>query len=116
MRVLLLNTEYPPLGGGAGNATRCLLESFTRCFPELIVDALCASPDSEKTTTLSDNIRVHLIDIHKSGNLHYQSLSELGRFLLRARHRMAELSRQNPVDIIHAFFALPCGLLARLQG
>jgi glycosyltransferase involved in cell wall biosynthesis len=112
MRVLLLNTEYPPLGGGAGNAARCLLESFTRLHPDLAVDALCASPGKTSELTLSENVRVHLMDIRKSDNLHYQTLGELTRFLLRGRGRVSRMLRENRYDLIHAFFALPTGLLA----
>ena len=29
-KVLMLNYEFPPLGGGAGNATYCLLKEFSK--------------------------------------------------------------------------------------
>ena len=37
MKILFLNYEYPPLGGGAGNATAYLLKEFAK-IPDLKVE------------------------------------------------------------------------------
>ena len=36
-RLLLINYEYPPLGGGAGNATAHLAREFTLLGAEVVV-------------------------------------------------------------------------------
>jgi hypothetical protein len=69
-RILILNYEFPPLGGGAGNATYYLLKEFAK-DPDLKIDLVTSSIDAFRVEKFSDNITVHLLDIGKGGNLHY---------------------------------------------
>jgi len=46
MKVLLFNYEYPPLGGGAANATAYILGEYSK-IPDLSVDLITSSIDSE---------------------------------------------------------------------
>lgn len=108
-RILLLNYDYPPMGGGSGKALACLLREFGRHHPDLRVDAIVAAMGPATVEDLSPGIRLHRIDIGKTGNLHYQSAAELILFTRRAGRKAEELSAQNGFDLMHAFFAVPTG-------
>jgi glycosyltransferase involved in cell wall biosynthesis len=108
-RILLLNYDYPPMGGGSGKALACLLREFGRHHPDLRIDAVVAAMGPASEATLSPGIRLHRIDIGKTGNLHYQSGAELIRFALRAGRKARELSGGSRFDLLHAFFAVPTG-------
>ena len=75
MRVLFLNYEYPPLGGGAANATRYLLEAWA-AEGELRIDLVCASPGAESVEHRSDGIASHRPDIGRRGTPDYQRQAE----------------------------------------
>ncbi|HOF42811.1 MAG TPA: glycosyltransferase family 4 protein [Candidatus Moranbacteria bacterium] len=110
MRVLFFNYEFPPLGGGAGNASYYLLEEFTK-IPDLQVDLVTSSVDDEQhVLQMGDNIRIYRIPIRKDpGNMHYQSLTELLRYRKRAYKFAKNLIKNNEYDLTHSFFSVPCG-------
>jgi glycosyltransferase involved in cell wall biosynthesis len=116
MRVLFLNYEYPPLGGGAANATEYLIREYTKL--DIAVDLITSSPDNEKRELwLSENICVHAIPIGKNGqNLHHQSQKDLLVYSFKAYRFASKLLREKEYDVIHAFFGIPCGVLARGLG
>jgi len=112
MKILLLNYEYPPLGGGAGNATAYLLREFRR-RDDLRMDVITSSTAETRVEELSDRIRIHFLDIGKSGNLHYQSNKDLLKYASRAYRYARKLMKREQYDLCHAFFGIPCGFLAR---
>ena len=65
MNILLLNYEFPPLGGGAGNATYYLLKEFSK-FNDLEVDLVTSSIDKNKEEQFADNIKIYYLDIGKT--------------------------------------------------
>ena len=117
MRVLFLNYEYPPLGGGAANATEYLLREYSQ-DPTLSVDLVTSSPSTERQEIwLGDRICVHALPIGKNGNnLHHQSQKDLLVYSFRAYWYAKKLLRTNKYDVIHAFFGVPCGVLAMQLG
>ena len=78
MRILFLNYEYPPLGGGAGNATAYLLKEFAK-IPGLEVDLVTSAIDKKyQLEKIGENIRIHRLPIGKNPkNLHFQSQKDL---------------------------------------
>ena len=46
-KILMLNYEFPPLGGGAGNATYYLLKEFSK-MPDLTIDLVTSSTEGFK--------------------------------------------------------------------
>ena len=117
MRVLFLNYEYPPLGGGAANATEYLLREYSQ-DPTLSVDLVTSSPSTERQEIwLGDRICIHALPIGKNGNnLHHQSQKDLLVYSFRAYWYAKKLLRTNKYDVIHAFFGVPCGVLAMQLG
>ena len=111
----MLNYEYPPLGGGAGNATRHLLREFAR-FDDLHITLVTSSTDKERTEKPHDNITIHFLDIAKKGSLHYQTSRDLIIYSWKAWRFCRSLMNEESFDIVHAFFGIPCGVIAYLLG
>ncbi|MFH1509275.1 MAG: glycosyltransferase family 4 protein [bacterium] len=112
MKILVLNYEFPPLGGGAGNATYYLLKEFSK-IKNLEIDLVTSSVNESKVENFSDKIKVHYLDVNKNGNLHYQRMTELLKYALRARKYCKKLIALNKYDLVHAFFGIPCGYVAK---
>jgi len=111
-RILMMNYEYPPLGGGAAKATQRILAEFAQS-KDLRVDLVTSSvKDQSWNEEIAERIRIFYVDIGKKGNLHYQSNRELLRFLASAYRCARELCRRNAYDVVHAFFSIPCGFVA----
>jgi len=110
MKILMLNYEFPPIGGGAANANLCILRQFAG-RDDLHVDMLTSAPKpgivSEK---FSENITIHKVGIHKK-HLHFWRRAEVIEWLVRAGFQYRMLLRENDYDLAHAFFGFPTGWL-----
>lgn len=115
MRVLMLNYEYPPLGGGAANATRYLLKEFVKA-DAIQVDLVTSSIDEYEIDHLSKRVCVHKLNIGKDGNLHYQSMKDLLVYSWKAYYYSRHLLKKKNYDVCHAFFGIPCGFIAMKLG
>ena len=112
MRVLMLNYEFPPLGGGAGHAMACMLRKFA-AWPDLIIDVVTSSAGAAREERMADNITVRCLDIGKRGGRHYQTMRDLLAYALKARRAARRLVADRRYDVCHAFFGIPCGWIAR---
>lgn len=115
MRILFFNYEYPPLGGGAANATAYILEEYSK-IPELEVDLITSSVDSEyHSDKIGENIFIHRLPIGKNEkNLHYQSQKELLTYSWKAYFFARKLIQKNNYNLSHSFFTVPCGFISLL--
>jgi glycosyltransferase involved in cell wall biosynthesis len=113
--VLMLNYEYPPLGGGAGVATRYLLRALDK-RADIRAVLITSSLDTSHISFTFPNAAVHYLDIGKKGSIHYQTERDLLTFAARAFFHARRLHRATPFDVVHAFFGIPCGGVARLLG
>lgn len=113
MRILILNYEFPPLGGGAGNATYYLLKEFAK-HDDLQIDLITSSLNNYKEENFAHNIKIYYLNIGKKGNIHYQSNKDLLKYFFRAYKLAKKLKRQSNYDLVHAFFGIPCGFIALL--
>ncbi len=112
MKILMLNYEFPPIGGGAGKAHLCLLREYAG-NKELIIDVLTSAPEPGFTTEkLAENITIYKVGVHKK-NLHYWRKVEVLEWLFKAGIHYRRLVRQNSFDLVHAFFGFPTGWLCR---
>jgi glycosyltransferase involved in cell wall biosynthesis len=110
MKILMLNYEFPPIGGGAGQAHLAILRQFAG-RNDLVVDVLASAPSPGfSTEQLSDNIAIYKVGVHKK-NLHYWRKIEVIEWLARAKATYHRLMDKNDYDLVHAFFGLPTGWL-----
>lgn len=118
MKILFLNYEYPPLGGGAGNATEYLLKEYAH-IPDLEVHLVTSSIDGayHEFQVGNGSVKVHTVPIGKNQKtLHFQSLYDILRYSWSGYRFGKKLLAQGGFDAIHAFFGVPCGVQAYLLG
>jgi L-malate glycosyltransferase len=113
MKILFFNYEYPPLGGGAANATAYILREYST-LENLEVDLVTSSIDENfHEEKIGKNVTIYKIPIGKnSANLHYQSQKDILLYTWRAFFFARKLCRRNNYALSHSFFTLPCGLIS----
>ena len=110
MRLLMVNYEFPPIGGGGAQAHYSLLTHFSKCS-DLHVDVLTSAVGMGCNQEMfSDNICIHRVGIHKK-SLHYWRKQEVIEWLFRAGFLYRRLVRENKYDLVHAFFGFPSAWL-----
>ncbi len=110
MKIIMLNYEFPPIGGGAGQAHQNILHQFAG-FADLEIDVLtCGLERGVHLEQFSDNIRIYRVGISKK-NLHYWLKSEVISWLWRAGKVYRQMLKENKYDLAHAFFGFPTGYL-----
>jgi len=110
IRLLMLNFEFPPIGGGAANAHYYLLKEYAD-RKDLMIDVLTSAPEPGFfEEVFSENINVYKVGLHKK-NLHYWRKIEVIEWLLKARSQYRRMLRQNNYNLVHAFFGFPAGWL-----
>ena len=115
MKILFLNYEYPPLGGGAANATAYLLSEWSQ--DETVEVHLITSGIGKQfeETKIGNNVFVHRLPIGKNpNNLHHQSLLDLVTYSVKAWWFGRRLIKKEHFNVTLAFFGVPCGFLALL--
>ena len=110
MRILMLNYEFPPIGGGAGKAHLCLLKEFAG-NSELSIGVLTSAPKAGYSVEkFAENITIYKVWIHKK-NLHFWRKIEVAQWLFKAWFHYRRLLREKSYDVAHAFFGFPTGWL-----
>jgi phosphatidylinositol alpha-1,6-mannosyltransferase len=111
MRILMLNNEFPPLGGGMGTVNRALLERFA-CAPgleiDLVTSALGRRAEQER---FAEQVRILKVPVNNR-DLHHSTNSELLTYAARALPAALRLHRARPYDLCLAFSAVPAGGVA----
>jgi len=110
LKILMLNYEFPPIGGGAGQAHLCLLKEFAG-NSELQIDVLTSAPEPGYVVDeFAGNINIYKVGVHKK-NLHHWRKIEVLEWLYKANKFYKRLLKQNDYDFVHAFFGFPTGWL-----
>lgn len=110
-RILLLNYEYPPLGGGAGHASAALVERLVD--QGIAVDVVTASTGGTRTVRVEEprpGLSMYWIRTRRKG-IHQVGLRGAGGYLLHAARVVRRLARERCYDAAHVFFSLPTGAL-----
>jgi len=110
MKILMLNYEFPPIGGGGGQAHRALLQQYAD-RPDLDVDVLTSAPKPGLfMEQMARNILVFKMGIRKR-HLHVWRRREVIEWLLKAGPCYRRLLKSGDYDLVHAFFGFPTGWL-----
>lgn len=117
LRVLLLNYEYPPLGGGAGIASAALAEILAS--RGVIVEVVTSRPDGAidderaaglPCVTPASNLTIFRVKSRRRG-IHQAGFFGAGSYLYSAIPVARRLLRAHRYDIVHIYFSLPTGAL-----
>lgn len=114
MRLLVLNYEFPPLGGGAGNATAELVRAL-ESEPDLELVVVASSTDEMRVSrnTFTRNSTIYYLPIgKKGGNIHYQTNRELISYIFACRRFLGKLLKTESFDQCIAFMTVPAGVNA----
>ena len=119
MRVLILNYEYPPLGGGAGVATQALARGLAS--RGVTVDVITAGKRDEcRSEVLWDGyaaeegmLTVYRVKSSRTG-IHEAGMGGAFSYLRTALPLVRARMRDEHYDIVHVFFSLPTGAMLPL--
>jgi len=110
MKILMINYEFPPIGGGAGLAHYQLLKQYAS-YIGIEVDVLTSGIEPGLfCENYVPNIKIYKVGIHKN-NLHYWRKKEVLEWLVKAGGHYRRLLNKNSYDLVHAFFGFPSGWL-----
>lgn len=112
MRLLNINNEYPPLGGGTATVTAAIcqrLQKFSDISPILITGGVSKQPPSNEadSTTTMHIIRLPL----RQQCIHHASVFDLATFAIKALLFLVRSAFHRSTDIILAWSTLPAGLI-----
>ena len=111
MRVLTLNHEYPPLGGGGGKACQDIAKELSSRGHELVI--LTSHYGNLPKTESSLNLKVIRIPVARK-NEFQAGLFTMGLYILRSTFYGFRLIRKWKPALIHVHFAIPAGMAAFL--
>jgi glycosyltransferase involved in cell wall biosynthesis len=110
MTYLLINYEFPPLGGGAATASKYLGVALCRRGNRVVVltsayKSLSGVSEEEGMTVI--RLPALRTSIHRSG------IMQMTAYILSGTQRAPSVARQYEVDRCLAFFSVPGGVVAR---
>ncbi len=111
MRILMINYEFPPVGGGGGNVTHYISKNLAQSGHDvqIITSRFKSLPGYEKM----DGFTVHRVPVlRKSADV--CGVHEMLTFVLSASLYSLRLARRFRPDIVHVFFGIPSGPVAYL--
>jgi phosphatidyl-myo-inositol dimannoside synthase len=111
MRILMLDNEFPPLGGGMGTANRALLERYAsnrELEIDLITSALGGKWQSEQ---FADRITIIKVPVWNQ-NIHHSTSRELLTYAMQALSQSIKRHRARPYDFCFAWSSVPAGGVA----
>ncbi len=109
MRVLMLNHEFPPVGGGAGNATRHLTTELARLGVDTTV--LTGSFNGQPRRESVDGVHIVRLPSLRRHRLEASPL-EIASYTVSAAVAALGCGVLARPDLVHAFFGLPGGAIA----
>ena len=111
MRVLMLNNEFPPLGGGMGTVNRAMLQWFAQVPGleiDLITSALGKGAEEER---FAERIRIFKVPV-RNQNIHHSSSRELLTYAARTLPLALQLHRARRYALCLAWSTVPAGAVA----
>jgi glycosyltransferase involved in cell wall biosynthesis len=110
MNLLLINYEYPPVGGGAATATQAIARALAAQGHSPHV--LTARFGDQPAESEEQDVRIHRIPARRR-RIEACSILEMGSFVASALLRIRSLVRRHRIGGVIAFFSFPCGPVAR---
>jgi glycosyltransferase involved in cell wall biosynthesis len=113
MKILMINFEFPPIGGGSGNANFYLLKEFSK-YSNLKIDLITANQiRKNKIEDFSKNIKIHKIGIKKE-DLHHWKATEMAEWCIKSYFYIKQLLKENKYDLCFCWNGWPPGFLGYL--
>jgi glycosyltransferase involved in cell wall biosynthesis len=112
LRILILDNEFPPLGGGTGVINQQVMIELDR-YPHVQVDLVTSSRTRTQYTVepFGTRGRVFRVPVDNK-NIHHSSNIELLRYTFRGFRQALSMMREEPYDICWAYATVPAGGIA----
>jgi glycosyltransferase involved in cell wall biosynthesis len=112
MRILMLDNEFPPLGGGTGVVNYHLLSELA-AYPDLAVDLVTSSRtrSTQERERFAERITIYKVPVDNR-NIHHSSNIELLRYTVRGLALCRQLLRASRYDLSFAFAGVPAGAMS----
>lgn len=112
MRILMLDNEFPPLGGGTGVVNYYLLREFS-VIEDVWVDLVTSSRtrDRFELEQFADRIVIYKVPVNNR-NIHHSSNRELLSYAWRGLFFCYQLLRKQRYDLSFAFAGVPAGVMS----
>lgn len=109
MRLLCINYEYPPIGGGGSVVCKGLAENLVKLGYE--IDVVTSGMKNLPPYEIVNSVKVHRVNCVRRFK-HYASSPELLTQLLPSYRRAKELIRCNKFSLNHTHFVVPSGIVS----
>jgi glycosyltransferase involved in cell wall biosynthesis len=110
MRLLVLNYEYPPLGGGAGNATYCLCKEWEKMGKRIDI-VTTWFPGFDEVHKESETTTVYRVKSRRKRAEQSNPLEMLS-YMIRGYGKAKALVGRFSYDLVIGFFSIPSGWIA----
>ncbi len=111
MKIIFINYEFPPLGGGAGNACYNLAKEIVNKGHDVLV--VTSKFNSQSKASTIDGINIIRIPVIRK-KLESVSIFELLTFTLSSIWHIPSIAKKFKPDKNIAIFGIPCGITALL--
>ena len=108
MRILLLNYEFPPVGGGASKASFYMARELARRGHH--IDVLTCRADGQPEIENVEGVCVYRVASPRK-SMHEAGVYAVMSYLFFARRVLKQLLQEHVYDCGHFYFAIPTGLL-----
>lgn len=111
MKLLMLNNEFPPLGGGTATVTLEILKEFSKVAHLHVL--LITAGENRQVEQIDFAERISIVRLPvQPRDRHHQTIWDLGRYARMALGRAMRDHRNNNFDICWAWGTLPAGVVA----
>ncbi|MBT3721622.1 glycosyltransferase family 4 protein [archaeon] len=107
MKILMLNYEFPPIGGGSANATNQVLNELAK-YDDVEIDLVTSSKGKYQVEKFSKNITIYKLNINKK-NPHFFSTKEIFLWSFRTLFFLPKLFKKKNYDVCHCWSGWPPG-------